>query len=336
MGAIEDLAASLNKAIGANDKAQEVANWLDTGYPPFNKILGGDGFTTGIPFGRIIEMFGPPSAGKTAIATLLMIEAQRKGGVAMFMDHENTFDVGMATAMGLNTEFPYWIYKRPDTWEQSNTMAMLAAEAIRSSKAIKPEAPILVVFDSVASMIPKSVFEKGIDEYTMNDTTALARVTSSTLKAVNQFTSKQNATMLYLNQIRTKLGVVFGDPTSTPGGSAFEFFASIRLALGRTRVMEEGDDGKKQMVGQIITVKTAKNKVTRPFQEVKLTMMFNEAGGIEFDIIATMVDFLMDKNLLDYSKPYITWDGKKYHKKAFIKFIKDSNLKDELFKLYKE
>lgn len=335
MSVIDDLAKSLESAIGVNDKAQEVSNWLDTGYPPLNKILGGDAFTTGIPFGRIIEMYGPPSAGKTAIATLLMIEAQRKGGVAMFMDHENTFDVGMATAMGLSTDFPYWIYKRPDTWEESNTMAMKAAQAIRLSKAIKPEAPIFIVFDSVAAMIPRSVFEKGIDEYTMNDTTALARVSSSTLKAVNQFTSKQNATMLYLNQIRTKLGVVFGDPTSTPGGAAFEFFATIRLSLGRTKVMEE-EDGKKQMVGQIITVKTAKNKVTRPFQECKLHMMFNEAGGIEFDIISTMVEYLIDNNMLSYSKPYVTWtDGKKYYKKAFIKFIKDNKLKDELFKHYK-
>lgn len=336
MSALDDLAKSLESAIGNNDKAQEVTNWLDTGYPPFNKILGGDGLKTGVPFGRIIEMFGPSSSGKTAIATLLMIEAQRMGGVAMFMDHENTFDVGMATAMGLKTDFPFWIYKRPETWEQSNTMAMKAAEAIRASKAIKPEAPIMIVFDSVASMIPRSVFEKGIDEYTMNDTTALARVTSSTLKAVNQFTSKQNAVMLYLNQIRTKLGVVFGDPTSTPGGSAFEFFASIRLSLGRTKIMEE-EDGKKQMVGQIITVKTAKNKVTRPFQEVKLTMMFNEGGGIEFDAVATMVDYLIDNELLNYTKPYINWtDGKKYYKKAFVKFIKDNKLKDELFKLYKQ
>lgn len=334
MSTLEDLAKSLEKAIGANDKAQEVVNWLDTGYPPFNEILGGDGFTTGIPFGRIVEMFGPSSSGKTAIATLLMIEAQRQGGVAMFMDHENTFDVGMATEMGLRTDFPFWIYKRPDTWEESNTWAMKAAEVIRNSKAIPPEAPIIVVFDSVASMIPKSVFEKGIDELTMNDTTALSRVSSTTLKSVNQFTSKMNATMLYLNQIRTKIGVVFGDPTTTPGGGAMEFYSSIRLSLGRTRVMEE-EDGKKQMVGQVITVKTVKNKVTRPFQEVKLNMMFNESGGIEFDAVATMVDYLLDRGQLDYAKPYITWAGKKYHKKQFIKFIKENNLKDELFKLYK-
>jgi protein RecA len=335
MSSLAELAKSLEKAIGANDEAQEVVNWLDTGYPPFNKILGGDGLTTGIPFGRIIEMYGPSSSGKTAIATLLMIEAQRKGGVAMFMDHENTFDVGMAQAMGLNTAFPFWIYKRPDTWEESNTWAMQASETIRSSKAIPPDAPIIVVFDSVASMIPKSVFAKGIDELTMNDTSALSRVTSTTLKSVNQFTSKMNATMLYLNQIRTKIGVVFGDPTTTPGGGAMEFYSSIRLSLGRTRVMEE-EDGKKQMTGQIITVKTVKNKVSRPFQEVKLNMMFNESGGIEFDAVGTMVDYLMDNNLLEYSKPYITWGGKKYYKKAFIQYIKDNNLKDELFKLYKE
>ncbi|MPS48477.1 hypothetical protein [Methylobacillus sp.] len=332
LSAAATLAATLDKVIGGNSDVQTVNNWLDTGYPPFNQILGG-GVDTGVPFGRIIEIFGPSSSGKTALATMMMIEAQRKGGIAMFNDHENTFDLRLAKGMGLSDEYPFWVYKRPDTWEESNTNAMKAAEAIRASKVIPPEAPIVIVFDSVASMIPKSVFEKGIDEYTMNDTTALARVTSTTLKAVNNYCSKFNVTLIYLNQIRTKPGVVYGDPTTTPGGQAMEFYATTRLSLGRTKIMEDQGGGKKEMTGQIITVKTVKNKLTRPFQEVDLVMNFNDAGGIEFDPIASAVELLIEKGKIPYSKPRATWDGKQLFKKQLIQYIKDNNQKDELFKL---
>lgn len=236
--AIDDLAASLEKAIGKNDKIQEVSNWIDSGYPPLNEILSGDPINGGFPFGRIVEIYGPSSSGKTVLATLMMINAQQQGGVAMFLDHEGTFEVGKAVAMGLKTDFPYWIYKRPDTWEESNTWAMMAADRIRASKAIKPDAPIICVFDSVASMIPKSVFEKGIDELTMNDTTALSRVTSTTLKSVNQFTGKMNATMCYLNQVRTKIGIVFGDPTCLRGDTVIPFVD------GTTATIQDIVDGK--------------------------------------------------------------------------------------------
>lgn len=323
MGA-SDLAKALMGAIGGNDEEQAVSHFLDTGFPPLNKIISGR-YDGGAPYGRIVEMFGPSSSGKTAIATMLMIAAQKAGGVALFMDHEGSFDVGMAKRMGLNDEFPYWIYKRPQTWEASNTTAMKACEAIRSSKAIPESAPIIVVFDSVAAMIPKSVFEKGIDEYTMNDTTALARVTSTTLKAVNQFTGNLNATMLYLNQIRTKPGVVYGDPTGTPGGAALEFYATTRLALGRTKLMEV-EDGKKVMSGQQIKIKTVKNKLTRPFQEVPLAMFFDEVGGAQFDFIGGMLDALCDSGTLVKSGAWIEWtDGKKYQRSVLLKKLNEED-----------
>lgn len=314
------MAAALEKAIGGNAEVQEVTEFLDSGYAPLNKIISGR-YDGGLPFGRIVEMFGPPSSGKTALATQFMISAQRSGGVAMFMDHENSFDVGLAKGMGLSDEFPYWIYKRPETWEKSNVMAMQAAQLIRSEEYIDPHAPIIIVFDSVASMIPNSVFEKGIDEYSMNDTTALARVSSTTLKAINQLSSKHNVTMLYLNQIRTKPGVAYGDPTTTPGGMSFEFYASVRLALGKAKI-NETKDGEKETVGQRITIKTTKNKINRPFQDVTLDLRFEEKGGAYFDLTGGLLDHLIEIGVVNASGPRITWtDGKSYFRKALIEKI---------------
>lgn len=312
-----ELADALTKAIGPNDPEQEVKNWLDTGYPLLNKIISGD-YDKGLPCGRIIEMYGPPSAGKTLIATLLMIAAQKAGGVAGFNDHEYTYQLPFAKKLGLVDTFPQWIYRRPDTWEESNTLMLKAGEAIRKSGKIAADAPILWVCDSVAAMIPKSMLmdkdgkARGIDELNMNDTTALSRVSSSTLKVINQMAAKLNVTVLYLNQVRTKIGVVYGDPTTTPGGAAFEFYASVRLALGKKLVKIDGD-----VVGQVTGVTTKKNKVSRPFQEVDLRLTFDEDGMAHFDFTGGMIDFLVTNKKLDMAGAYITWiDGKKYYKKA--------------------
>jgi protein RecA len=325
MSKADDFAAALEKAIGNNEETQEVREFLDSGYAPLNMILSG-AYDKGLPYGRIVEMFGPPSSGKTALATQFMISAQQKGGVAMFMDHENSFDVGLAKGMGLKDEFPYWIYRRPETWEESNTMAMKAAQLIRTNDYIGEHAPIIVVFDSVASMIPKSVFEKGIDEYSMNDTTALSRVSSTTLKAINQLSSKLNVTMLYLNQIRTKPGVAYGDPTTTPGGSAFEFYSSVRISLSRARIMEE-KDGDKEMVGQRITLKTTKNKINRPFQDVALNLRFGDKGGAYFDFTGGLLDHLIEKGVVTAAGARVNWtDGKSYFRKALIEKINEEKI----------
>ena len=223
-------ADALLKAIGANDVNQGVSNWLDTGYEPLNEIISGDS-KGGVPYGRIVEIYGPPSSGKTALATKLMCEAQKAGGVAIFLDHERTFEVELAKSMGLNGDFPYFIYKRPKTWEESNNIAMKTAEVIREKRLIAPEAPIIAVFDSVAAMIPQSVFEKGIDQYTMNDTTALARVASTTLKAINAFTADLNVCTVYLNQVRMKPGIVYGDPTCLRGDVMIPFVDGTTMSI---------------------------------------------------------------------------------------------------------
>lgn len=320
---------ALLKAIGANATAQAVTNFIDTGYAPLNRIMSGrhDG---GLPFGRMVEMFGDSSTGKTALATQWMIQAQRMGGVAAFIDWERSFSVDLAESLGLNTEFPFWIYKEPTTWEEGNMIAAKACQAIRASKEIAPDAPILVVFDSIAAALPKSMADKQLDEYTMNDTTALARVTSTTLKSMANHAREFNATFLYLNQIRLKPGVVYGDPTTTPGGKAMEFFSTVRLSLGRSRIVEQVD-GEKEFVGQNISIKCVKSKLTKPFQHTALRMSFDDAGVACFDTTTSLLELLLEEGKLKASGPRVQWiDGKSYFKKALVEKIKSEGAYGQL------
>lgn len=327
-----DLAAALEKSIGANADEQKVEHFVDTGFPPLNQIICGDA-NGGIPQGRLVEIYGPSSSGKTALATMMMVAAQKAGGIAGFMDHERSFNVDLAKNFGLTDVFPNWIYKRPKTWEESNTLMAKAAQLIRSSKAIPPSTPILFVFDSIAAALPKSMADKEMSEFNMNDTTALARVTSTTLKVMAQHAEDYNFTVVYLNQIRTKPGVVYGDPTTTPGGGAMEFYATTRIALGRKKIMEERD-GEKQFVGQVITMKTTKNKLTRPFQETEWRMMFDANGVGYFDVTTSLIDYLVEKGKLASSGPRVTWiDGKSYFKKALATLIDETGQQAELRKL---
>ncbi|WP_151708872.1 recombinase [Acinetobacter brisouii] len=219
---LDSLAESLLKGIGDNHEEQAVTQWVDTGNPELNRIISGK-YDGGLPFGRMIEVFGEPSTGKTADATEWMVRAQQMGGCAIFIDWERSFDVRLAEGFGLNTKRPFWIYAKPRTWEEGNVLAAKACKIIRDSKAIPDDAPILVVFDSIASALPKSVAEKEIDEYTMNDTTALARVTSTTLKSMAQYAEDFSATFVYLNQMRLKPGVMFGDPRCLRGDVQIPF-----------------------------------------------------------------------------------------------------------------
>jgi recombination protein RecA len=153
------LALALGKKLGKNDEIQKVEQWIDTGYPPLNEVVSGD-LEGGFP--SIVEVFGPPSAGKTFLATKAMIAAQKAGGVSMFLDHENSFDVGMAVGMGLNADEDegQWIYKQPDTFEDAIDLTGQLLSAIRKGELIPADAPIVIVYDSLASMVPRQKFEK--------------------------------------------------------------------------------------------------------------------------------------------------------------------------------
>lgn len=309
----------LLKVVGKNAEAQSVTEFINTGFPPLNYALSGrmDG---GLPFGRMIEMFGESSTGKTALATDWMIAAQKMGGAAMFIDWERSFDVGMAESQGLNSEMPFWIYRRPRTWEEGNIDATKSCKVLREMKAIPPEAPILVVFDSIASAIPQSSSGKTIDELTMNDTSALARVTSTTLKHQAQYCADYNATFLYLNQVREKINVTYGDKTGTPGGKAMEFYATCRMQLKRSQVRE--DDKEKTVVGQDITIDVRKSKLTAPFKKATLRLSFDdETGMATFNKGYSLVEFMVANGHIPLKGSWVEWAGKKYQKAHFIKAV---------------
>ena len=330
-----DFLKELESAIGANADEQQVTRFIDTGFGPLNEIMAGNP-DTGLPQGRLVEIFAESATGKTALATKWMALTQAMGGIAGFSDWERSFDVSLGVkGFGLDDTPGRFIYKKPLTWEEGNTFAAKACEVIRSRKIIAPEAPILWVFDSIASAIPKSVREKGIDEYTMNDTTALARVTSTTLKVMAQIADEFNATFLYLNQLRLKPGVVYGDPRTTPGGKAMEFYASLRLALGREKVMKVVS-GEREFTGQIIGIECVKSKLTKPFGKTKLRMTFDDDGVAHFDFTQSLLDHVIDAGKLAYSKPRVTWtDGKQYHVSALAQKIDAEGLHAELQAVYR-
>jgi len=335
---LSEMGAALLAAVGENDVETEPTLWLDAGYGPLNEVIAGNGKQfRGWPGGRIIEIAGPSASGKTLLATLAMISAQRAGGVAIFVDWERAFNAEFARILGLDTTFPRFIYKRSETWEEGNTVALQAAKAIRAKKLIPDEAPIVIVCDSIAAAVPKSMLydAKGkpreIDEFTMNDTTALARVTSTTLKVVNQLVAEFNVTAIYLNQIRTKIGVVYGDPRTTPGGSAMEFYATTRIFTGRKLVKEkESGDLKAALIG----IQTVKNKLCMPFQEVELRLAYDDVGLAKFDFVTGYLETALARKRLVESGSWITWaDGKKYYKSTLAKKIEDEGLLPDLIKL---
>lgn len=329
MSSMADALALLEKELGKNDEEQAVTQWIDTGYPPLNKAISGR-YDGGLPYGRLVEMYGDSSTGKTALATKWMVQAQRLGGIAGFIDWERSFNVELAKGFGLNDERPHWFYYRPKTWEEGNMKATKATQLLRKAGVIAPDAPILWVFDSIAAALPQSQAEKEIDQYTMNDTTALARVTSSTLKTQAFWAGELNATFLYLNQTRTKPGVVYGDPTTTPGGKAMEFYASARVALSRSKIMENAAGGK-EFAGQNVGAKVVKSKFTKPFQEVDLRLTFDDLGVAHFDYNFTLIEYLIAEGKLEYSKPRVTWiDGKKYFIKELAEKVRAEGLESQL------
>lgn len=334
---VTKLAQALLESVGENSTGTEPTSWLDMGYLPLNEMISGDP-TRGLPGGRMVEIAGPSASGKTLLATQAMISAQRAGGAAIFIDWEQTFNSEFATILGLNCNAPYFTYKRAATWEEGNTVAMKAAAALRRA-GLEEDKPIVVVFDSIAAAVPKSMMfdakgnRRDIDEYTMNDTTALARVTSTTLKSINQLVGQLNVTAIYLNQIRTKPGVVYGDPTTTPGGGAMEFYATTRLFTGRKKEMKLVD-GEKLLEAAVIGVESKKNKLNRPFLNTELRLAYRPDGLAYFDFTSGYIDALCSKGKLEEKSGRVTWEGKTYFKSVLAKKIDDEGLQPELVKLY--
>jgi len=307
------LAGAVVSAVGDNDEIQGVQTWLDTGYKPLNKALSGD-YDGGIPVGRIIEIYGGESCGKTALATSAMKSAQEMGGVAMFNDHERSFDVSLATGMGLDDTPGPWIFKTPDTFEASVTNTIKVAKAIREGELIDPAAPICVVFDSLASMIPQSKFAKEVTEQGMNDSLALSKACSSIFPTLALMAEKYQMAILILNQVREKPGVMYGDPTTTPGGRAPKFYASIRVSLSRSMIVDKSG-GEKTTLGQEVKANVIKNKCSAPFKSAQWRFMFREDGSGYFDYIHSTLEHLVKIGVIPSAGARIEWDGSKLYKK---------------------
>lgn len=327
------LAMALRKSIGDNDEVQKVETWIDTGLPQLNKAVSGR-YRGGFPSGRIVEVSGPPSAGKTYIATEVMSSAQRLGGVAVFLDHENSFDVDLGVKNGLNVDEDagQWVYKQPETFEDAVDLTGELLHLIRTNELIDPKAPIVVVYDSLASMVPKQKADKFAkkaegkgtdkDELNMNDNTALARCTSAHFPTLALWARKYNACLVFLNQIRTKIGVMFGDPTTTPGGNAPEFYCSVRIRLGASQLK----DGKEK-IGQDVGAECIKNKVAPPFARCGWKFYYDTAIGI--DVVESLVDHMIEVGRLEKnSAGRIVIGGKAYTRADVIKQFRDENLAD--------
>lgn len=329
---MDALAKALSDVLDGNDESKGVKTWLDTGFPPLNRAVSGR-YDGGLPCGRIVELFGDESCGKTAIATACMIAAQRAGGVAMFNDHERSFMPHLAENQGLDLTPGRYIYKTPDSFEGSVTKTIQFIKAVRERKLIDEDAPIVVVFDSLASMVPQSKLAKEVDEQGMNDSLALAKATSSVFPVLALEAEKNNTLILVLNQMREKPGVMFGDPNTTPGGKAPKFYASVRIQVGRSMIKSSD---KKRVIGQEITAKCIKNKVSRPFELAKWKFMFRDDGSGYLDAIGSGIDHLCEEGILTKAGNRIEYtDGKKYLRNDLIANIeKDEVSLAEFLSLY--
>jgi recombination protein RecA len=312
---------SMAKALPEHDKSPANNLCLSTGFLPLNHAISGRYRDGGLPQGRIVEIFGPESSGKTAISNEVMIAAQKAGGVPAFHDHERSFDFKLAEGRGLDTRRGRFLFAQPRTFEDSLTACIENATKIRDA-GLPMDRPLAWVFDSLASMIPQSQIAKGKDmlKLGMADQTALARATSLNFKTLAMWAEELNICMIFLNQIRQKPGVIYGDPNTTPGGNAPKYYASVRIQLGAQRLMKgTGDD--KVMTGSLVTARCIKNKVYRPWMRAKWRFEFAEDGTGHFDNVGSTLDVLTDAGLIERHGSFLIWDGKKYHRDPLVRML---------------
>jgi recombination protein RecA len=236
----------------------------------------------GIPKGRIIEIYGPEASGKTTICLNLISQVQSEGGIAAFIDAEHALDPAWAQTLGVNLDD--LLISQPDTGEQ----ALEIAESLIRSGGVD-----LVIVDSVAALVPKSEIEGEMGDAQMG---VQARLMSQALRKLTSVVSKSNTTIIFTNQLRMKIGVMFGNPETTPGGMALKFYCSIRMDVRKIETLKKGD----QVVGSRVRVKIVKNKVAPPFKEAQFTVT---KDGI--DKQGAVVDAAIDLGILTKSGSFI-------------------------------
>ncbi|MCX7978545.1 MAG: recombinase RecA [Bdellovibrionaceae bacterium] len=271
--------------LGANESLVKDVDVIPTGALSLDVALG----IGGLPKGRIVEIYGPESSGKTTIALTVLAQAQKRGGVAAFVDAEHALDVNYARRLGVKTE--ELLISQPDTGEQ----ALEITETLVRSGAVD-----VIVIDSVAALVPRAEIEGEMGDSHVG---LQARLMSQALRKLTAAIHRSNTLVIFINQIRMKIGVMFGNPETTTGGNALKFYSSVRMDVRRVGAIKNGED----VIGNRTAVKIVKNKMAPPFTKTEFDLMYNEGISEAGDVL----DLAVTANLIEKSGAWFSYKGER-------------------------